>query len=79
MKRVAERLPPFHIRCPFCGFDTTWITEMRWCANCYVEWYRRRDGEIVFDTNRKTPRFAFAKALGKAGGVRFGKMDDEKK
>jgi hypothetical protein len=74
VKRRAEMDPPFHMTCPFCGFATTWMSEMRWCGDCFVEWYPTRDGTgYIFDTLRKTPRFALAKAIGKAGGVRFGR------
>jgi hypothetical protein len=78
MKKRGELLLPFHVICPFCEFPTTTFTEMTWCGGCFVEWYRTRSGSVMFDTERKTPRFAFAKALGKAGGVRFGTVKEGK-
>lgn len=64
--------------CPFCGAQTTENTAMPWCVNCRTEYYtreNRRTGldEFVFDDQRKTPRFAWAKALNAAGGIRIGK------
>lgn len=74
MKKVAESDPGSHLHvvCPFCGFAQTWLTEMKWCGGCYVEFYEDRQGRTVFDDKRKTPRFAFAKALGRAGGCQIG-------
>ena len=78
MKRVAKRSPNsrLHVICPFCGYEVTWLTKMTWCAGCYTEFTVRhaRDGELMvtFDDKLKTDRFAWAKALAKAGGVRFG-------
>ena len=63
-----------HVTCPFCEFLVTIFLadNMPWCGNCFVEWYRSRDGErIMFDDQRKTPRYAWAKALGRSGGARL--------
>jgi hypothetical protein len=77
-RKIAERSTNsrLHVICPFCGYEVTWLTEMTWCANCYVEFTVRRDEEgdlvVTFDDKKRTDRFALAKALAKAGGVRFG-------
>jgi hypothetical protein len=78
MKKPGERVRPFHVRCPFCDFLNAWPTPYAWCGQCYVEYYKARSGDVVFDTLRKTPRFAIAKALGKAGGMKLGdaRIDD---
>ena len=82
MKRVATiidyALCFAVLKCPFCEARTTVNPTMPWCGNCFVEYYRGkpdpRTGGVrwVFDDKRKTPRFAWAKALGKAGGMRLG-------
>ena len=62
------------VLCPFCGYKETTDTHMAWCANCLIEWYISRDGEwVVFDDERQTPKFAWAKAFAAAGGASFGK------
>ena len=73
MKTVAQRSPNsrFHVICPFCGYEPTWHTEMTWCAGCYTE-FTVKDGQVIFDDQLKTPRFAWAKVLAKAGGAGFG-------
>jgi len=64
------------VNCPFCDYLCCTDTVMTWCANCYVEFCYSRDGEyIVFDTERKTDRFALAKAFAKAGSMSFGTGD----
>ena len=76
MKRRAHKATDsrLHLVCPFCGFYVDWMTELRWCSGCFVEWFR--DGEnYVFDDQRKTPRFALAKALQRSGGASIGKID----
>ena len=77
---TRRKVPSAHfVKCPFCGYSCCTDTVMTWCANCYVEFYRARDGEhIVFDTERKTDRFALAKALAKAGGASFGTIVDKR-
>jgi hypothetical protein len=73
VKRESCRAPDsrLHIVCPFCGFYVDWMTELRWCSGCYVEWFKRGD-KFIFDNRRKTPRFAFAKALQRSGGASMG-------
>jgi hypothetical protein len=81
-KKIAERSTNsrLHVICPFCGFEVTWLTEMTWCAGCYVEFMVRHDENglvVTFDDKKRTDRFALAKALAKAGGVRFGPEEAE--
>jgi hypothetical protein len=85
MKKVAKvtgrELCYLVLECPFCQSSTTENPTMPWCVNCRTEYYEgREDSEtggrrIVFDDKRKTPRFAFAKALNAAGGMRIGKKE----
>lgn len=80
MKKVAKRHPesPFHVVCPFCGFACTKDTAYSWCSGCYVEYYPSKSGlSVIFDTERKDDRFIWAKALQKAGGMRFGNLEDK--
>ena len=72
MKRKAKHIGPNLVECPFCGLPNDSQTALRWCSKCGTEWYRNRDGDVVFDDLRKTRRFAWGKALNKAGGVSFG-------
>lgn len=76
MKQVAKRSPNsrWHVICPFCGYEPTRFTEMTWCANCYTE-FTVKNGEVIFDDELKTPRFALAKALAKSGGAKLGNQD----
>jgi hypothetical protein len=78
MKKAAERSPNsrFHVICPFCGYEPTWHTEMTWCAGCYTE-FTVKSGKVIFDDELRTPRFAWAKALAKTGGARFGKEEHQ--
>jgi len=47
------------------------MTELRWCSGCFTEWYKIGE-RYIFDDKRKTPRFAWAKAIQKSGGIRMG-------
>lgn len=76
-KKATEFLYPFHMLCPFCGEHCDRTASLTWCSGCYVEWYKSRNGDFVFDTKRKTERFAFAKALCKSGGAKIGGTDEE--
>lgn len=69
MKRYARRdVWPF-VRCPFCGRLCDRTSTMTWCVGCYTEWTVTPRGAVVFDTDQRTPRFAWAKAIAKAGGI----------
>jgi hypothetical protein len=51
---------------------------MPWCSGCFVEWYEREnpntyESSYIFDDKRRTERFAWAKAIGRAGGMKIGK------
>lgn len=72
MKRPA--LPhesKLHVTCPFCSAPVDYFTALTWCGTCFVEWYKNRAGKVVFDDERKTERFAFAKAVCKSGGAKI--------
>lgn len=70
-KRIAKphASSQFHVVCPFCGAACDKSAALTWCAGCHVEYRRRRDGVIEFDNQLRTPRFAYAKAVMKAGGL----------
>ena len=77
MKKKAERLGPLHIKCPFCDNPCDRSAALAYCSGCYVEYYKDEDGEVIFDTKRKTSKFAIAKALNKAGGLTFGNIKED--
>jgi len=78
VKRTAQphTSSHLHVVCPFCRFPVDSTTKLTWCGNCFVEFKITRAGNVVFDDQLKTPRFALAKALGRAGGVQIGKRTD---
>lgn len=68
------------LKCPICAYKTVENPVMPWCVNCRTEYYEsktshpRTGGQrFIFDTKRKTPRFAMGKALNACGGIRIGK------
>ena len=71
-----------HVECPFCGFTVHWglpgsPTPYRWCSGCYTEFTVSESGRtVMFDTELKTPRFAWAKAIAKSGGATIGPTPD---
>jgi len=56
-----------HWICPFCGEPCDRFTTLTWCSGCFVEY----SPTGMFDDQRKTDRFAFAKALQKSGGTKL--------
>jgi hypothetical protein len=66
------------MNCPFCGVQTTQNDTMPWCVACRVEYQPASDcprtgkNRFRFDDRLKTPRYAFAKALNAAGGMKIG-------
>lgn len=67
-----------HVICPFCGHACDRSTPISFCAGCHVEYYTSESGKtVIFDTERRTPRFAWAKALMKSGGARIGAEFDD--
>lgn len=72
MRRKAKRIGRHHWECPFCGLPNA-PGALAWCAGCYTEYSVTEAGNVWFDDEKKTPRFALAKALAKAGGMGFGK------
>ena len=71
-KKARPSESRFHVVCPFCEALVDKVTALRWCSGCFNEWYENRNGDIVFDDKRRTPRFAWAKAIQKAGGLGIG-------
>lgn len=74
MKKRAKQFAcglAFEVKCPFCGASCDPTSPLSWCAGCYTEWTVKPNGDVVFDTELKTPRFAWAKAIAKAGGMRI--------
>lgn len=67
MKKKAKPHPEsrLHWVCPFCETPCDRYTELRWCIGCYVEYSPKG----LFDDQKKTERFAWAKALNKSGGA----------
>lgn len=55
-----------------CGHYQAINPTMPWCSDCRVE-YDIRSSEVILRPNRKTERFAFAKALNATSGLKFGK------
>jgi len=66
------------LECPICEARTVVNENMPWCATCGTEYYHGRDDRKtgarrwVFDTKRKTPQYAWGKALNLSGGIRIG-------
>jgi len=77
MKKRAKRVERFHVRCPFCGDLVDIMTSLSWCSGCFVEWYRTRACNYIFDTERKTERFVWAKAVQKSGGMRIASANED--
>jgi len=71
MRRRGRRVGHLHVECPFCGRLCDRTSPMTWCGGCYCEWRLER-GAAVFDQAQRTPRFAWAKALARAGGAQIG-------
>lgn len=66
------------LECPFCASITVFNETMPWCTACGVEYYLSRKDDpktgrsmYIFDNRRKTERFAWAKAIIAAGGVKI--------
>lgn len=74
----------WYCTCPVCGHPQATNENMPWCSKCGTEYNptmlvfsngRVRYLYVVFDTELKTPKYAWGKALNRAGGVRIGKPD----
>ena len=78
MKKKAKRIDRLHVECPICGFLCDFRTALTWCAGCYTEFKVSPNGNVTFDTELKTERFAFAKALMKSGGAKIEAKFNEK-
>ena len=54
-----------------CGALQAINTNMPWCSTCFVEYTIARTS-ITLDTEIRTDRFLWAKAVGRAGGLKIG-------
>jgi hypothetical protein len=63
-----------YVICPYCPVrrEQALNESMPWCSTCGCE-YRISSLGATFDPARKTPRYAWGKALNLAGGMRIGK------
>jgi hypothetical protein len=67
----TRREGPFRFFTCSCGHDQAINENMPWCGTCFVEYDILRSG-VRLVPDRRTPRFAWAKAIGRAGGVQMG-------
>lgn len=68
--------------CPICGHNFAVNETMPWCSKCGTEHGEQKTFEdryatysyqyVTFDTEKKTPRYAWGKALNLSGGIRIG-------
>lgn len=72
--RIEREGPVCLAACPFCldGWRQALNETMPWCVRCGCE-YTVRPFYVMFDQEKKTDRFAFAKAVNLAGGLRLGR------
>lgn len=60
--------------CPWCGYDTNVHNPTNYCSGCYTNYYVQ--GRYVYFDKEYRPKnyqaLAFAKALNKMGGAKFG-------
>ena len=64
---------PFRFFVCACGHDQAINENMTWCAKCRVEYDITKTG-VRLVPDRKTPRFAVAKAWNAMGGMSMGKL-----
>lgn len=76
MKKKTKKISHLLCECPFCGYPCDARSALSWCSGCYTEYTTTRTGTVWFDTERKTERFAIAKAFQKTGGVGIGEVQD---
>jgi hypothetical protein len=73
VKRIATTIDgPFRYFICACGQHQAINATMPWCCKCVVEYDVNR-ASVTLRPERKTERFAFAKALNASGGVRLGR------
>lgn len=64
--------------CPFCGLAQDVTNPLSWCAGCFCEYTLASSRQsALFDQEKRTERFGFAKAIGRAGGMHIGARSDE--
>lgn len=69
--RTAQHGPFRYFTCS-CGQHQAVNEVMPWCCKCVVEYDVNRVS-VTLRPDRKTERFAFAKALNASGGMRLGR------
>jgi hypothetical protein len=67
----TTREGPFRYFTCACGQPQAVNEVMPWCCKCVVE-YDVNQASVTLRPDRKTERFAFAKALNATGGMRLG-------
>ena len=77
MKINTTREGPFRYFTCTCGQQQAVNATMPWCCKCVVE-YDVRPAFVRLRPDRKTERFAFAKALNATGGVRLASAKTKK-
>lgn len=68
----TTREGPFRYFTCACGQRQAVNETMPWCCKCVVE-YNVNRVSVTLRPDRKTERFAFAKALNASGGMRLGR------
>ena len=59
-------------KCPFCGYTVEVTNPIKYCSGCYIE-YDVKDKNVIFDNEKKSDKYIWAKAFAKSGGIRIGK------
>jgi hypothetical protein len=83
VKKYAKVLleGPFKFfECGFCQHRQSCNEIMPWCAGCFNEYELIKKGgawKVESDDQRRTPRFFWAKAIGRAGGAQIGPTREE--
>lgn len=71
--RIASQSLGRFARCPYCQFDVEISNPIAYCAGCHVEYdVLSNEGVVIFDQKKRTPKYAWAKAIASAGGARIG-------
>lgn len=76
MKRTGREFIDGTVKCPFCEFSTDIDSTNPACGGCYVEFYRIRQGAIVFDTERHTEQAAAYARARLFAGMRLGAVKE---
>lgn len=74
----TTREGPFRYFTCTCGQQQAINKTMPWCSKCVVEYDINR-ASVTLRPERKTERYAFAKALNASGGMRLGRPRNVKR